>query len=229
MIMNDPYVYANGVLKNKLGIRDYDELNRAEANIGFLKLIDIDSVEPEPQDANLLCAIHRHIFEDIFVWAGKYRSIPIFKEELVLPRYSIPYSEPRNIKRDLETCISRIKSIDWNSMDIDELSMRFAREMALLWKVHPFRDGNTRTVLSYSYIVAKKLGFPFDMESFTTELNRVRGANDRVVKYSARDKFVLACLDDKDYPEVEHLAQLFKNAILAYQPKENEQTRGFHG
>ena len=28
-----------------------------------------------------------------------------------------------------------------------------------------------------------------------------------------RDKFALACLDEKDYPEVEHLARVFENAI----------------
>ena len=39
--MKDPYIQPNGTLKNKLGIKEYDELNSAEKDIGFVKLIDI--------------------------------------------------------------------------------------------------------------------------------------------------------------------------------------------
>ena len=39
--MKDPYIQANGTLKNKLGIKEYEELNSAEKDIGFVKLLDI--------------------------------------------------------------------------------------------------------------------------------------------------------------------------------------------
>ena len=39
--MKDPYIQKNGTLKNKLGIEEYNELNAAEKDIGFVKLIDI--------------------------------------------------------------------------------------------------------------------------------------------------------------------------------------------
>ncbi len=39
--MKDPYIQDNGTLKNKLGIKEYDELNSAEKDIGFVKLIDV--------------------------------------------------------------------------------------------------------------------------------------------------------------------------------------------
>lgn len=41
--MKDPYIQENGTLKNKLGITEYKELNNAEKDIGFVKLIDIDT------------------------------------------------------------------------------------------------------------------------------------------------------------------------------------------
>ena len=37
--MKDPYIQENGTLKNKLGIEEYDDLNKAEKDIGFVKLI----------------------------------------------------------------------------------------------------------------------------------------------------------------------------------------------
>ena len=217
--MKDPYVYENGVLKNKLNITSYDELNQAEADIGFAKLINIDSVDINYFDEELLKRIHKHIFEDIFDWAGEYRKVPLVKEELVLPGYSIPYTEYTKISKELKEKLSHLNSYAWQNMEIYNISIIFAREMALLWKIHPFRDGNTRTMLSFAYLYAKEHGFPFDIETFTNELNR-KYDNGRVTKYSIRDKFVLACLDENDSPEIEHLARVFYNAINNYKEKE---------
>ena len=213
--MKDPYTYDNGVLKNKLGITSYEKLNQAEADIGFAKLINVDSVNVEYFDESLIKYIHKHIFEDIFDWAGEYRTVPLIKEELVLPAYSIPYSPPSKISKDLKDKLRHLNSYVWQNMPVERISIIFARELALLWRVHPFRDGNTRTFLSFAYLYAKEHGFPFDIESFTRELNR-KYSDGRVSKYSVRDKFVLACLDENDCPEVEHLARVFENAINNY-------------
>lgn len=214
--MTDPYVYSDGTLINKLNIRDYNELKKAEADIGFLKLINIDSVVARGLDEDLLKRIHYHIFENIFTWAGEYRTVPIYKEELVIPGVSLNYTEVKKIDKELKKQMIELNCIDWNLDDIDELSMLFARKIALLWKIHPFRDGNTRTFLSFAYIFAKANNFPFDIELFTKELNRKFDGNGNVIKYSVRDRFVLASLDDKNYPEVEALAGLFKAAMLNY-------------
>ena len=114
--MTDPYTNENGVLKNKLGIKKYEELNKAEADIGFIKLISIDSVELDKFDENLIKRIHKHIFEDIFDWAGEYRTVPIVKEELVLPGYSIPYSDYKDISKDLTTKLNELNSIPWQNL-----------------------------------------------------------------------------------------------------------------
>ena len=213
--MNDPYVYENGVLKNKLNIQDYDQLNKAEADIGFIKLMSIDSLKINYFDEETLKQIHRHIFEDIFEWAGKYRVMPLFKEELVLPGCSINYSEYRDVPKDLKRLLTDLNSIAWQNLEVSEIALLFARKLALIWRVHPFRDGNTRSVLSFAYLYAKEHGFPFDMKTFTEELSRKETEDGKTI-YSVRDKFVLACLDEKDYPEVQYLANVFERAITKY-------------
>ena len=139
----------------------------------------------------------------------------LFKEELVLPAYSIPYSPSSEISKDLKDKLLHLNSYAWQNIPVERIAIIFARELALLWRVHPFRDGNTRTFLSFAYLYAKEHGFPFDIESFTRELNR-KYSDGKVSKYSVRDKFVLACLDESDYPEVEHLAKIFEKAINNY-------------
>lgn len=168
--MDDPYVYENGTLINKLNITDYEKLRQVEADIGFLKLIDIDSVENKKFDINLIKALHTHIFEDIYSWAGEFRTVPIIKEELVLPGCSIDYSSVSMIEKDLNKLLDDLNNTKWNYEDRKEIAYTFARKMALIWRVHPFRDGNTRTILSFSYMFAKEHNFPFDIEIFAKKI-----------------------------------------------------------
>ena len=213
--MKDPYVNENRVLINKFGITEYDELNEVEAVIGKTKLLSLDDINVTYFNEDLIRDIHNYIFKDIFDWAGNYRSVPIFKEELVLPRYSVPYSEPKNISKDLKRTINDINKIDWSTLKGEDLTDLFARKMAIVWKVHPFRDGNTRTIVSFSYLYAKSHGFNMDMNTFLDNLVRIY-AEESVKRYSIRDKFVLASLDDKDYPEVKPLSKVYKKAMNNY-------------
>lgn len=215
-MINDPYTYEDGTLKNKLNIRDHQELRKAEADIGFLKLINVDSVKAEKLNEELLCDIHYHIFENIFDWAGKYRTVPVYKTELVIPGISLRYADVGSIGKELKKQMAELNMINWPLDDINQLAYTFARKIAVMWKIHPFRDGNTRTFLSFAYIFAKANGFPFDMELFTKELNRTHDEDGKVINYSVRDRFVLASLDDDHYPEVGPLASLFKAAIKSY-------------
>lgn len=61
--MKDPYIQENGTLKNKLGITEYKELNNAEKDIGFVKLIDIDTAFKKRFTADDLKAAHKHILK----------------------------------------------------------------------------------------------------------------------------------------------------------------------
>ena len=46
-------------------------------------------------------------------------------------------------------------------------------------------------------------------------LSRITDSNGKIKRYSIRDKFVLAALDEKDYPEPEHLEALIRQSIQA--------------
>ena len=99
--MKDPYILEDGTLKNLLGITDYSELNKAEKDICFIKLVNLDEAVPHVFDSNMFKKLHKHIFEDIFSWAGEFRTVPIYKEEIVIPGLSLEYSECKNIESEL--------------------------------------------------------------------------------------------------------------------------------
>lgn len=212
--MKDPYVLEDGTLKNLLGITDYKELKKAEKDIGFIKLTNIEKVLSPTFDSKLFQQLHNHIFSDIFSWAGEFRTVPLYKEEVVIPSLSLEYCSPEKISVELDKCFSDFNNTDWASLNLDEKSQKFTELLAKLWRIHPFRDGNTRTTMAFASLFAKEHDFPMNFHVILDNLTRKVDANGKITRFSIRDKFVLAALDKKDYPEPEHLNALLKNAIV---------------
>jgi len=84
--MRDIYLYEDiPVLKNKLNIKDSKSLEKAESDITYIRLADIDrAVSSGAFDYKRLLDIHKYIFGDIYEWAGTARLISIVKGERVL-------------------------------------------------------------------------------------------------------------------------------------------------
>lgn len=222
--MEDPYILENGTLRNKLGITDYQKLKEAECDIGFVKLMTVDSIDTDCNPSTLVKRVHQHIFGDIFDWAGEYRTVPIYKEEVVIPGISLEYGAPREIKRRMDANLASMYADKWNSNDLDEFSKKLTGYLAKIWRIHPFRDGNTRTTLAFASIFAKQHGFNLDMGRILENLSRRKDdKTGKITRYSIRDKFVLAALDEKDYPEPEALQALMRFALSkAKEEKEEE-------
>lgn len=211
--MKDPYILEDGTLKNLLGITDYEKLNQAEKDIGFIKLANIGTTFNHKFNKEFLQEVHKHIFGDIFSWAGKFRTVPIYKEEVVIPGLSLEYSDHHKISQELDTCLAELNQVDWSSLDLNAKAQTFTELLAKLWRIHPFRDGNTRTTMAFACLFAKEHDFPMDFDIILNNLTRQIAPNGKITRFSIRDKFVLAALDKKDYPEPEHLQNLLKQSI----------------
>ena len=200
--MRDPYLYEDiDVLGNKLAIRDAEELTEAEANITYLLFLAIDKEFGQlPFDFDRLCAMHRYLFGAIYDWAGTPRSIPMAKGEKVLGGDTVRYSSPDNIKADAVKAIAVLNAVNWTQLSAEEISQQFAELVAELWQVHPFREGNTRTVITFATQFALAHGFPIDKNLLRENAAYVRNA---LVKAS-----------DGPYSEHKYLQEIFKDAIL---------------
>lgn len=149
--MIDPYVYEDcGVLKNKFGIKDKELLNVIETNLSCCAICEL-SRNPLGGDYDFkhYCDFHAYILGDVYTWAGKIRTVPIEKEEETLGYMSIEYSEPEDIEKSLTDILSNMKNRKWESMSLDERATNLSFDMANLWKVHAFREGNTRTTVTF--------------------------------------------------------------------------------
>ena len=220
--MKDPYILENGTLKNLLNITDEKELKKAERDIGFAKLMDIGELSNEKCDVELLKKIHKHIFEDIFDWAGEFRTVPMIKIEAVIPMVSIDYAEPKNIKKDLESEVKKLEKENWENKDFDEKIKSITKYASSIWRTHPFRDGNTRTTLAFTQILAKKQGIDLDLGKILNDLGRRYDENGKVTRWSVRDRFVLAALDENNYPEPQWLEDTLKSAAITKKQEKEE-------
>ena len=200
--MKDYYLYDDvPVLRNLLNIKDEKLLLEAESNITYIKLLDIDDkIKSEKFDYDRLKAIHSYIFGDIYEWAGKERGINIVKGERVLGGDTIRYSDSNNIERDVNKALRTLNSIKWEKLNIAETAEQFAKIIAMIWQVHPFREGNTRTVITFATQFAEYHGFKMNKSLLKENSAYVR---DSLVKAS-----------DGMYSEYQYLTRIIKDAII---------------
>lgn len=200
--MKDFYLYDDvPVLRNLLGIKDADLLDDAEANITYVKLLDIDGhFEGQPFDYNRLKAIHQYIFGDIYEWAGIERGIPMVKGERVLGGDTVRYSHPNDITDAVNDALRELNTVDWSALSIQETAGQFSVLIAKLWQIHPFREGNTRTVITFATQFAEAHGFSMNKQLLKDHADYVR---DALVKAS-----------DGQYSEYQFLTRIMQDAIL---------------
>lgn len=182
--MRDPYLYENTeVLKNKLDIRTQDGLNDAEADYVVYRLKEL-AMNPLPGEYNTehLLRMHHYIFQDLYEWAGEPRIIAIYKEEDVLGGMSVEYSDPFDIVKDIHNILSDMRGKPWKAMDRKRATVEFCDSLARLWKVHPFREGNTRTTITFCCQYADAVGLKINRELFEKNSRYVRMA---LVAYNA--------------------------------------------
>ena len=111
--MHDPYLYDDcAVLKNKLGLKDGDLLDKAEVEFSCNAIHDLlNNPIPGDYDFEHLCKFHARIFGDVYEWAGQPRSVPIEKQEAVLGYTSIEYAAPQAIEAEAVVVMQNMRTL----------------------------------------------------------------------------------------------------------------------
>jgi len=203
---DDPYVYpCTEILQNIFNERNEDKFRQIEADYTGFRIRELmDSPVKGSYDLSHLCRFHQYIFQDIFEWAGLIRVINMEKAESVLGGLSVEYSDTAKIKTHLNSALTHLNEIHWPAIKIDEQARKFSLCLAEIWKVHPFREGNTRTIVTFCCDFADHHGFPLDRELFKNNSVYVRTA---LVAASA----VFHDIGDKSNPE--YLIRIVRDAI----------------
>lgn len=154
---DDPYVHPDSkVLRNKLGIMDEKAMERAER-----ALVTQRSREEVPRgnfDLDHLKAIHRHLFQDVYEWAGQVRTVEIAKDKSQF-----------QFRQYIETGMADVEKRLKDKNYLRNLPRgAFAREAAAIIGdvnyVHPFREGNGRVQMQYLKQLCEQAGHPIRLE-----------------------------------------------------------------
>ncbi|WP_348642746.1 Fic family protein [Mesorhizobium sp. B2-4-15] len=145
---SDPLCYpGTTVLINLLDMRDQAELEEVELAL-FLTRAD----EPLPAgelDYPHYLSLHRHLFQDVYAWAGQVRTIRIGKG-------GNWFCYPEHIASEMGRVFHELGNpdhlADFNTTDF---AKHLAHVIAELNAVHPFREGNGRTQLAFLAMLAE--------------------------------------------------------------------------
>jgi len=147
------YCYPDSnILKNKLNIKDNKILKTAEEEITLIKQMELlkNPIKGNFTKAHLM-NIHKFIFEDIYSFAGKIRKEQISKADTM-------FYPPNLIDRELDKVFAKIKEGNMlRETDKEKVFDNLAYVMAELNIIHPFREGNGRSIREFIRLMAKRM------------------------------------------------------------------------
>lgn len=109
----------------------------------------------------------------------------MYKSERVLSGGSAEYADYHEIEKQLEKLLQEYSSVDWGKTEEKEDVV--ADFLLSLWSIHPFREGNTRTCITFLWHYLKGKGVDFQVALLRNNPMYVR------------DSLVMANYDQKEY------------------------------
>jgi cell filamentation protein len=147
---DDTYCYpGTTVLKNLGNLRTQRALERFETAMTAQRF-------DEPLPNGLLSvrhysAVHHHLFQDVYAWAGKSRTVRISKPG------SAPFCYPEYIDGALRQTFRKLhRSRYLRNLAADDFAEQAAALLSQLNAIHTFRDGNGRAQLAFMVLLADR-------------------------------------------------------------------------
>ncbi len=148
------------VLRNKAGIEDFDKLRRFEYFSTALRQADAPTF---PVTAQGFKDTHKHLFGDVYDWAGQSREVGISKGGFEYVRASM-------VEASLE---SRFQQLQGNgnlqNLSADRFAAGAAEHLAEVNRIHAFREGNGRTMRLHLDQLAAQAGHKIDSTTIPKE------------------------------------------------------------
>ncbi|WP_020015802.1 Fic/DOC family protein [Promicromonospora sukumoe] len=167
---HDPYTDpSTGVLRNHLGLTSQTALNAAEADLTWARATQLSTRRIRAtNDLAEFCAIHRHLFQDVYDWAGKIRTVDI-RKNVPGAEYFVPVAM---IERSAGFAAEALQEDGLlRGMPRERLVQRLAFHYDQFNYLHPFREGNGRTQRLFWSRVVRAAGYDLDWRGVEGKTN----------------------------------------------------------
>lgn len=111
-------------------------------------------------------SVHRYLFKDVFMHAGKIRTYNIYKNEWVLNGKSVFYASYDSIPMTMEYDFKTEAAFSYKNLSKDDISRHLAQFTCDIWQIHPFGEGNTRSTAVFLIKYLSLLGYSINQECF---------------------------------------------------------------
>lgn len=152
----DPnYTYTDpksGILRNLADITDKDILLFAESGAVAKRVQELHLNPLKISDIRGLFDVHRYLFQDVYVWAGKKRIVEINKDG----KQFFPISHFENAFRYIDLLILDYKKIEKNNKQ--KIAEKLAEILDNVNYLHPFSEGNGRAQREFMRLLALEKG-----------------------------------------------------------------------
>ena len=162
---DDTYCYpGTDVLRNKAEITNAEDLDAYEGELSTLRSIEIlESPIASQFDLAHLQRIHLALFQDVYDWAGKIRTVDI-------SRGNSRFANVRFIESAANDIFNKLAHENWlEGLDADSLSKRLAHYLSEINALHPFREGNGRVQRIFISQLSHSAGFQLDYSDLEQE------------------------------------------------------------
>ncbi len=163
------YVYGDtNVLVNKKNIRDKNVLLAAEKDYVALRMLELlkNPIKGE-FDFKHLSAIHYHLFQDLYEWAGEIRACNMFKNGIYpdgREMHGMYFCLVEQIEGYLTSIFEQLRRENYFlDYDYDTKIVKLAALYNDLNAAHPFREGNGRAQREFVESFAKINGIDLDI------------------------------------------------------------------
>ncbi len=151
----DPYLDPDtGILHNRFDVKDQATLDKVESGFSFIHAQELkDSPIQGAFDLNHLKGIHKHLFSDVYEWAGELRQVDITKGDTRFAHAATLESAGRSIFNQL------VRENHLRGLDAEAFSQRAGYYLGEMNVLHPFRDGNGRAQREFIGQLAREAGY----------------------------------------------------------------------
>lgn len=152
--MSDPYTYpGTDTLRNRLGITEEKTLTEAERRLTQARGAEAARLT-FPATADGYRSLHRQLFQDLYDWAGQDRTVNIAKGGSSFA--AVPY-----LARELDKLFADARAKEgFRGLPRDEFFDRLGNHINEINAIHPFREGNGRTMRHHAAQLARDAGHP---------------------------------------------------------------------
>lgn len=190
---NSIYCYKDSdVLVNKFDIHDNKKLEEIERKIVLAKLYELrQNRQIENFDITHFVGIHKFLFEDIYPFAGLFRNENIAKG-------NFSFAEWEYIEDQLKKLLDQLKEENYlQNLDRDTFIKKLSYYMAELNVLHPFREGNGRTIREFIRQLAYRNGYVLNLKNINPK-EMLHACIRSVVDTTQLENIISECLEKEE-------------------------------